>query len=203
MKNDERWELLIEGMWRYQWTKNEVAISQEFIDVLYDESQGIVDIAVKLYAMAQMKAIASGKEIITPTLIKQVAKENLKLVKPMLDALRFGDKNEISRYGDIQPIDIDAFCDEQRKALIIRKLKEKKQISISSNQAVAVATLPEVPIQKFGGTVNQPAKKPAAKEPDDLRYIVEEGRKERKSAYEALKSKGVIKNPVEEFLKIG
>ena len=50
-----------------------------------------MDIAVKLYAMAQIKAIADGTELVTVKAIKEVAAEKLRLVKPMLDALRSGD----------------------------------------------------------------------------------------------------------------
>ena len=56
---------------------------------------------MKLYALAQTKAISSGIETITPELIKQVADESLRLVKPMLNALRTGNVMEIVKYPDI------------------------------------------------------------------------------------------------------
>jgi len=38
--------------------------------------------------MSQIRAILSGKEDITANLIRQVAKDNFKLVRPMLEALK-------------------------------------------------------------------------------------------------------------------
>ena len=48
------------ALWDYQWTKKEVPLTPEISDIMYEESQGIIDIAVKLYAMAQIRAIYSG-----------------------------------------------------------------------------------------------------------------------------------------------
>lgn len=249
MKKDEHWDLLIEGMWEYQWTKKETELTSELSDVLYEESQGIIDIAVKLYAMAQLRAIATGKEMVSPAIIKQVANDNLKLVRPMLLALKSGDKKEIEKFGDIKPIDIDTFCEEHEKILMINETARKKKIEIKQKKLDNIELLQNavLKLMEFGiepelakRTVQEVIKannketdvtkiikesmilalrddidkaekkksrKPAIINPkrdkNDLRLIVEEGRKQNKSAYEALKAAGVISNPVEEFIKIG
>lgn len=114
MTKDDNWDILIEGLWDYQWTKNPTPLTDELKDVIYEESQGIVDIAVKLYVMAQITAMTSTKkELITPALIRKVAKDNLKLVKPMLDALKTGNVDKISLYEDIKPVDITSFVQNQ------------------------------------------------------------------------------------------
>lgn len=124
----EEWQHFLNGMWKYQWTKNEVPLTEEIKDALYVESQGIIDIVIKLYALAQWKAIAYAKETITPDLIHDVAKENLQLVKPMLDALRSGDRRLIDQYEDIRPLDI-----EQSFEIYQKKLAEaSKRISNSA-----------------------------------------------------------------------
>ncbi|GBG55936.1 hypothetical protein SPFL3102_02875 [Sporomusaceae bacterium FL31] len=108
MKNDQKWKILINGMWEYQWTKNNVPLTQEMIDVFYEESQGIVDIAVKLFMLAQFKLIAANKkELLTPEVIRSVAKNNLRLVRPMLDALKSGITDRIMIYQDIALLNID------------------------------------------------------------------------------------------------
>jgi|GEM_PF-3257406 len=48
MKNDAAWDIFVLSMWENQWTKNIVPLTDELKDALYHESQGIVDIAVKL-----------------------------------------------------------------------------------------------------------------------------------------------------------
>lgn len=116
LKKDEQFVLLLEGLWNYQWTDEEVELSQEFINVMYEESQGIIDIAVKIFVMAQVRAISSRKRKISITLIRQVAKENLRLVRPMLKALATGNLRNISSFDDIMVFDIDNFMSlEKRK----------------------------------------------------------------------------------------
>ncbi|WP_218008338.1 ATP-binding protein [Cytobacillus firmus] len=51
MPNDESWDLFVEGMWEYQWTSHFTELTSEFNDFLYEESQGILDIAVKLFML--------------------------------------------------------------------------------------------------------------------------------------------------------
>lgn len=68
---------------------------------MYLESQGIIDIALKLFVLAQIRAISSNKEVLSVPLIQQVARDNLKLVQPMLAALKSGEASKISQYEDI------------------------------------------------------------------------------------------------------
>lgn len=62
MKQDDDWEVLITSMWDYQWTKQYTELTKELLNTIYEESQGIVDVAVKLYLLAQARAIESGLE---------------------------------------------------------------------------------------------------------------------------------------------
>ena len=109
MENDASWDIFVSTMWENQWTRQIVPLSDDFKDALYYESQGIVDIAVKLYAMAQIRAIGLQTEIIIPDDFRIVASEKLGLVKFALDALRSGDKKRIDAIGDIAPISIDDY----------------------------------------------------------------------------------------------
>lgn len=107
MKNDESWEIMLRSMWKYQWTRNKCPLTEEMKNTLYDETQGIIDLAVKLYGIAQIKAIYGGTERLTPATIRESAEESLKLVRPMLDALRSGNMKKIMQYEDIRPISIE------------------------------------------------------------------------------------------------
>jgi len=109
MKNDYIWEIFVKSMWRNQWTQNKVVLTDGFRDALYEESQGITDIAIKIYAMVQIRAIGLGNETFSPSDLHIVAQEKLGLVKPMLDALRSGDKKKINMYGDIASISIEDY----------------------------------------------------------------------------------------------
>lgn len=137
MKNDGYWKLLMQGMWGLQWTKKENPMTQELIDTIYDESQGIVDIAVKLYAMSQIKAIATGKEIITSATIRQTAKESFGLVRPMIEALRSGNRDAILQYQDITPLDFDEMVSECISSITsFSKIKDDNDIEIIEEYAV-------------------------------------------------------------------
>jgi len=109
MKNDTAWEIFVSSMWENQWTKQIVPLTDELKNALYHESQGIVDIAVKLYAMAQIRAIARGKEAFNQKDIHDVATECFWSIKPMLEALRSGDAKKIEAYGDITPVNMDDY----------------------------------------------------------------------------------------------
>ncbi|AIF42155.1 ATP-binding protein [Virgibacillus sp. SK37] len=101
MANDEYWRLFLESMWEYQWVRNPVELTDEFVEIMYEESQGIIDICLKLFSLSQIRAISSGSESLSAPLIKQVARDHLKLVQPMLKALKSGDINKIAQYEDI------------------------------------------------------------------------------------------------------
>ncbi len=247
LEKDEIWDLLVEGMWRYQWTLYKCNLTKELKDTLHEESQGIVDIAVKLYAMVQMRAIATGEEAITPNLIRQVAKDNLKLVKPMLDALRSGNQQEINKYEDIRPLDLEQFCSKQLKELnlnMLIKQKQNKTVQLENEkdrifeevvlklvdfniEPDRAKNITRNVIKSFQGTQNadnifkeamliilqqtadnktvtrKVTAKSIKKDNDDLRVIIEKGRKDSKSAYEALDAEGIIIKPVEEFTLTG
>jgi hypothetical protein len=101
MANDEYWRLFLESMWEYQWVRNPVELTDEFVEIMYEESQGIIDICLKLFSLSQIRAISSSSESLSVSLIRQVAKDHLKLVQPMLTALKSGDMSKIAQYEDI------------------------------------------------------------------------------------------------------
>lgn len=120
-KKDDEWTWLLQGLWKYQWTNNKVDLDQTFIDVMYDESQGISDIAIKLFMLTQWRALDKEIDHITPELIRSVAKDRLTLIRPALEALRSGKKKQIQKFADIyDSVSIDDYLDrieaEQRQA---------------------------------------------------------------------------------------
>ena len=71
-------------MWKYPWTAGYKVLTDEIYEALYFETQGIIDLVVKLFKMVQWRAIAEGgDEIITVDLIHEVSAEGLYLVKPV------------------------------------------------------------------------------------------------------------------------
>ncbi|WP_440960849.1 ATP-binding protein [Paenibacillus nitricinens] len=102
----EEWSYFIESLWKYQWTAKSSPLTDSIKKTMYDLSQGIVDIAVKLYMLAQweaMEAEDSKGERITVGLLKSVAKQHMQLVQPLLKILRRNDPELLSLVDDLYP----------------------------------------------------------------------------------------------------
>lgn len=101
MKNDDEWDFFLQGLWKFQWTNNRAEFTDEIKETMYEESQGITDIAIKLFMLSQWRAIDTDKGCLTPAIIKSVAKDRLQLLQPALTALKSGDKSKIAKFGDV------------------------------------------------------------------------------------------------------
>lgn len=247
LNQDEEWHFFIEGMFAYQWTKKSVDFTVEISNLLYEESQGIIDIAIKLYMMSQWRAIANGTEVITSLLIHQVAVDSLHLVRPMLDALKSGDLERIAKYEDISPLDTTEYYRKclskiESKELARRRYKATKHLStvnVPTKLRQVILGLIELDVEparaqscarrvlainledasvaelvreayklvlqeglvKSNKALTAQQKKPIVNfQSNDLRLIVQNGKLNQVSGYEALKSSGVIKTPTHEFL---
>ncbi|WDM21265.1 ATP-binding protein [Paenibacillus polymyxa] len=121
-KEEPSWRLFIEGIWDYQWVRTSAELTTELNDAIYEACCGITDIAVKIFMFSQIRAITSGTETITPQIIKGVVKDSLKLVEPMLCALRSGDVVQIAKYGDINITPIDGFIEAEQSKLELGKM---------------------------------------------------------------------------------
>jgi hypothetical protein len=102
--NDE-FKFLLESMWKYQWTKFFTPLSEELVRIFYEETQGVSDLIVKLYVSSQQYVIDTGKEKLTVQIVKKVAKDRFRLMRPMLEALKSGNPYKIAKYEDIRRID--------------------------------------------------------------------------------------------------
>lgn len=102
------WIAFTDKLWRYQWLKQrDIVLSDDVRDCWYDLSQGVLDIVVKLFVLAQIRAIFTKTERITVKLLQRVYEDELKPVHPMLAALRSGDAELIKQYSDLCMPDID------------------------------------------------------------------------------------------------
>lgn len=107
MRRDETWNMFLESLWRYQYTQKEYRLTPQLNRTLYDVSQGITDIAVKVYMLAQARAITRGDEAITPSMIRSVANDSFRMARPILDALKSGNIQELYRVDDVLPVDME------------------------------------------------------------------------------------------------
>ncbi len=97
------WRRFVTRLWRFQWVqKRTKAPSEDILEHLFILSQGIIDITVKLFVIAQIRAIVSKAEELTIPLFDTVYAEEMKSVHPMLDALRSGNQHEIQSIQILQ-----------------------------------------------------------------------------------------------------
>jgi hypothetical protein len=105
MAKDEEWRFFLESLWRLQYTREVCRLEQDppLVDVIYEETQGISDLAVKAYMFAQERAISSGRERITASIIRSAVRDKLGLPRAVLDALRTNDRRVLEQYEDVYP----------------------------------------------------------------------------------------------------
>lgn len=157
LKKDENWTLFLSGLWKFQWTRHVEELTQELSDVMYEETQGIPDVAVKLFAMTQVRAIVTGKERITAELIRKVAKEQFKLIRPMLDALRDGRKMQMLDYGDLSVPDVSDFLQREQNKIQVQTFvqKTKKRTESRMKQIVQIQEEAIIRLQLLGFSERQ------------------------------------------------
>lgn len=101
------WFDFLSTIWEYQWTTYPVPLDAQYVQLMYAYSQGVIDLAIKLFASAQARAILDGSEKLTPELVTAVYETEFKLMHPMVDALRSDDIELLSQYEDIAPVGLD------------------------------------------------------------------------------------------------
>lgn len=131
MENDQGWEMFLESMWDHQYLKQKTPLSDELLEVMYDESQGITGIAVSLFILSQSRALFTKDEKITPELIRKTSKKDLFIIQKILKALREGDNEKLIQYEDVY-ISVDSILDSIEKDLslhgvVSQLLQEKSQ----------------------------------------------------------------------------
>lgn len=110
MKQGPEWDRFLAMLFRLQWTSEVTPLTPQLSQVIWEESQGIVDIVMKIFMLAQLRLMRrsetrAASEIIKPSLIRQIMKEDLRLVRPMLRALARGSKGLV-KYDDLRPLEL-------------------------------------------------------------------------------------------------
>jgi hypothetical protein len=176
MENDEKWTYFAESLWTYQYLQKPAAPSKELFDVLYDESQGIIDIAVKLFMLSQIRAVRKKLETLSVNIIRSVASDSLRTIQRALDALRRGDYEALATIPDIQPIDYDEAVRKISNADRLKHLAGKRDASKTGAGISPDNRLMET--AATGGTLMQIAKQGSSTKADPR---------------EALKTQGVVR----------
>jgi len=141
LDNDVNWEIVMTAIWRYQWTKSRIPLNKEFIDMFYNESQGIPDVAVKLYILTQSHVISNGDEEFSPSLIPQIVNKYMNNIKPFMDALKSGDPRKIIKYEDLVYFDVEKVIQKQIPILNMTTILQQQKELLEENKQKEKYTL--------------------------------------------------------------
>jgi hypothetical protein len=206
MKNDDDWKWFVKCLWGYQYVRKRSRSTQELRDVLYEVTQGITDFAIKVYMLAQIRAIANGEEAVTEQGIRLAAKESLRMAYPILQALKNKDTRILASVEDVHPIDIDQYLQnahnqvnraEQRQASANSQTthfnKQSSPATPASTKSQIVAT---TTVKKGSGR-----RKKTAPLEGSLPEIAASGERQKLNAYESLQQAGLIRSANEYLLE--
>jgi hypothetical protein len=203
------WHILLKMLFRYQYVRNPVDLNGELSAALFEKTQGITDLVVTLFILAQERAMreakGGGDETLTPQLIRETADDEFKVLMPALRALQTKQSDALDKFEDLRSL-----FNEQRIGQ--PALNEQETINI---QAILESALNTPPTMKAATAVNgnsqakadlpaanesvnppQPAakipprKKPVITDPTDLRSCKSDVALTPKGAHERWQKKG-------------
>ena len=109
MQNDHVWRMFVTAIWKYQYTRHPVELTDQLIDALFEEAVGIPFLAVHIYKLVQEYAIYSGEETFTSQSIHTIASQKMKLTLEMRKSLRSGKDINLQQFLDLTPFRADDF----------------------------------------------------------------------------------------------
>lgn len=132
-EDSEEWEFFLETLWELQCLKTYSELTQDVKEVFYNECQGITSVAVNLFILAQERALydeSNEDEKLTIRVLKKTAKEDMKIIQPMLNAIQKNDFRAKYKYEDIM-INLDELMQSHKQnteyeGRIKEAMKERK-----------------------------------------------------------------------------
>ncbi len=103
------WTIMLDALEDYQYTRRHFPLTSELRRALYENCQGITEVAISLFFCVQrhlieQEEIVGGDREWSPGLIDWLAAENYTATYPGLVALRSGKIEEIKKHGDVMPL---------------------------------------------------------------------------------------------------
>ncbi|MFM0515855.1 MULTISPECIES: ATP-binding protein [Caballeronia] len=153
----DEWKLFMDEMFEYQWVTHPVK-AKDFYQVMYDLSQGVPAVVIRLFQLTQISAIRTGKETITENLLREVVKERFSPIAPMLAALRSNNTKKILEFDDLLAETLNSAAnavDTAGKRAVIDAAAATKRINAVENSAVSTIVSLDVPQLAASNAVSQ------------------------------------------------
>lgn len=174
---DESWEDFLEELWPFQWLHNVAEREESLTNKLYELTQGVPDIVVKLFCLAQSRAILLAEspedEKLSPELLDQVFDDEFSIVKPMLDALRSGNKQKIEECNDLIFPKFQSSMINAMDKLVSQPLKKSKSVELgeANETNIANAAIQTIVSMGIAEDIAQPLVTDALARKPDLQLI--------------------------------
>ncbi|MCX5538074.1 AAA family ATPase [Paraburkholderia sp. CNPSo 3076] len=98
---EKDWGRFCNQLQKYQWLANAAPLSESVRKYLYSLTQGLPGIAIPLFQLAQYAAIYSEAERLSQQIFCDVFDEKMESLRPMLAAVRSGNKARMVEYDDL------------------------------------------------------------------------------------------------------
>ncbi|MGM3412072.1 ATP-binding protein [Ralstonia holmesii] len=137
---DAEWQLFLEALFEFQWIREPAALTPQLSKAIYDVTQGIHSLVVRLFQLAQITAIRDGSEKVTAASIRQLAKDRFGPVQPMLNALRSKRRNRIELYDDLLVatlVGLEEGVKQDTRTAQLKQATERRQATASQLSAVS------------------------------------------------------------------
>lgn len=150
-EDSEEWEFFLETLWELQCLKTHSELTEDVKKTFYNECQGITSVAVNLFILAQERALydeSNEEERLTVRVLKKTAKEDMKIIHPMLNAIRKNDFRAMYKYEDIM-INLDELMQSHKQnteyeGRIKEAMKERKNTLAYKRQELIAGLSEEV-----------------------------------------------------------
>lgn len=109
------WVDFISVLWEFQWTRQKAPLTEQMLDLFYECTQGVIDLAIKLYVASQARAMVDGSEEVTEELVADVFAKDMKLIHPMVNALKHNDLATLMKYEDISPVGLEDIVEDMAR----------------------------------------------------------------------------------------
>jgi len=203
MKQDDDWQNLVKALFRYQYTTEKCALTSELSETLYYLSQGIIDVAVKLFKFAQIRAIDTGKVMINRNILRSVSHDDLHLLEPALKAIRNNNYEGTRQFDDIFPLwnqctgegsigkgKVELSREEEEKPIPDAPQEHNPNLLLDPEEAQQEELFTKRARKKGSKKINNPLST------NNLIGILANATKSQTPAYEAFKKAGFTQPPV-------
>jgi len=99
----------------------------------------VLDLAIKLFAVSQARAIFDGSETLSEQLIRAVYDEQFKLIHPMVEALRSDDLEALIRFEDVTPLKVNVKLEDMMDDLS-RRYRRRRSHAASTRPGNATSS---------------------------------------------------------------